>query len=58
MLLEWLYDNGAAFDCASSQEMKIVSGLYEKPVGQNILFANPCKTPNDIGKCGHLFRRT
>jgi len=48
ILLEWLSDNGAAFDCASSQEMKMVSGLYEKPVGKNILFANPCKTSQDI----------
>ena len=48
ILLGWLSDNGAAFDCASSQEMMMVSGLYEKPVGRNVLFANPCKTPQDI----------
>ena len=47
-LLQWLSEHGAGFDCASSQEMKMVSSLFEKPVGRNVLFANPCKTLQDI----------
>jgi len=46
-LLQWLKEKGAGFDCASSREMKIVSELYKNP-GDNILFANPCKTSQDI----------
>jgi ornithine decarboxylase len=49
ILLQWLYASGASFDCASSREIDIVKPLFKsKPIGDTILFANPCKTPKDI----------
>ena len=47
-LLSWLQQKGACFDCASSREMNMVSKFYNGDVWKNILFANPCKTPQDI----------
>jgi ornithine decarboxylase len=48
VLLKWLSQRGAAFDCASSREMMMVSGISGVDTGSDILFANPCKTPQDI----------
>jgi ornithine decarboxylase len=40
---------GISFDCASAREMFIVKDLgFESDDKSTILFANPCKTPNDI----------
>ena len=42
---------GGGFDCASAREMFIVKNTLDKEKMYNkekILFANPCKTPNDI----------
>jgi len=47
-LLSWLKQKGACFDCASSREMNMVSKFYNGNIWKNILFANPCKTPQDI----------
>jgi len=47
-LLQWLHKHGAGFDCASSQEMDLVSKMYNGPLQKEILFANPCKTQRDI----------
>jgi ornithine decarboxylase len=44
-ILQWLYDRGSGFDCASAREMVLVKEHCGK---QDILFANPCKTYNDI----------
>ncbi len=48
VLLKWLSQRGAAFDCASSREMMMVSGISGVDTKKDILFANPCKTPQDI----------
>ncbi len=54
-LLSWLHSCGAGFDCASSREMIQVSDLYKKiPIDKNILFANPCKTIQDINVAKRL----
>ncbi len=48
-LLQWLYRRGAAFDCASAREMTLVQEHFGKQsMGSHVLFANPCKTLNDI----------
>lgn len=49
--LSWLYRRGAAFDCASAREMLMVHEIFDRtkqPLGDQVLFANPCKTPHDI----------
>ena len=48
-ILKWLGARGSSFDCASAREMYMISELYGgKPPKDSILFANPCKTPQDI----------
>lgn len=48
-ILKWLGGRGCSFDCASAREMYMVSELYGgRPPTESILFANPCKTPQDI----------
>jgi ornithine decarboxylase len=48
-LLGWLYRRNAAFDCASAREMSLVQEHFGKQsMGNHVLFANPCKTHNDI----------
>jgi ornithine decarboxylase len=48
-LLRWLYRRGAAFDCASAREMFMVKEHFGgQTLGDQVLFANPCKTLNDI----------
>jgi len=48
-LLQWICGRGGFFDCASAREMYMVSELYGgRPPTNSILFANPCKTPQDI----------
>ena len=43
-----LAELGAGFDCASTAEVAAVMALGVEP--DRIVFANPCKRPNDI-KC-------
>ena len=48
-------EKGGSFDCASAREMKIVQQNLGKDFkAEKILFANPCKTPNDINTAIHL----
>jgi ornithine decarboxylase len=48
-ILKWLAGRGSSFDCASAREMYMISELYGgRPPRDRILFANPCKTPQDI----------
>lgn len=42
LLLKWLGDVGAGFDCASAREISLVDH------GSEILFANPCKKVQDL----------
>lgn len=49
LLLKWLYQENVSFDCASARELKMVAEQFgEKPTGDRLLLANPCKTINDI----------
>ena len=48
-ILRWLGALGSGFDCASAREMELCrqsTGVRTDPY--NIVFANPCKTSNDI----------
>jgi ornithine decarboxylase len=48
-LLQWMYEaRDIGFDCASAREMHLVKDKFYNLHTQDILFANPCKTPNDI----------
>ena len=48
-LLHWMYEvREIGFDCASAREMHLVKDKFYNLHNQDILFANPCKTPNDI----------
>jgi ornithine decarboxylase len=54
-LLQWLHKAGLSFDCASKNEMVLVNKVFDsKPIQDHILFANPCKTPNDISYAKQL----
>jgi ornithine decarboxylase len=48
-LLQWLKEEDVAFDCASAREMTMVKE-HAGAEGKDILFANPCKTYQDIYK--------
>jgi ornithine decarboxylase len=48
-LLQWLKEEDVAFDCASAREMTMVKE-HAGAEGKDILFANPCKTYQDISK--------
>lgn len=51
ILLKWLADSGAGFDCASGTELKKAASLFHgKPgaFGEASIFANPCKPPRDL----------
>jgi ornithine decarboxylase len=48
ILLKWMYAAGIHYDCASAQEIHLVKELFFHSVGNKVLLANPCKTPNDI----------
>lgn len=49
VLLKWFSQRGLSFDCASAREMFMVRECFGgQPMGNHVLFANPCKTPNDI----------
>lgn len=52
-ILQWLKTRGAGFDCASAREMFAVKDALGS--GQNIIFANPCKTMNDM-RVGSMLR--
>jgi ornithine decarboxylase len=44
-LVRWLGEYGAGFDCASANEVRIVNQV---DYGANIIFANPCKSSEEI----------
>ena len=45
-ILQWLGSLGSGFDCASAREMEAICPLNSNK--DKIVFANPCKTANDI----------
>ena len=45
-VLQWLQDAGASFDCASPREIRQALEVGAKPA--KIIYANPCKSHNDI----------
>lgn len=58
MLLKWLAEKGAGFDCASGTELMEAAKLFEgtgKPIfSQSSIFANPCKPPRDLRLASEL----
>jgi ornithine decarboxylase len=55
MLLGWMAHRNLSFDCASAREMRMIQDHFGKqPCGKSVLFANPCKTPNDIAVAKEL----
>jgi ornithine decarboxylase len=54
-LIRWFVRRGAAFDCASAREMELVAEHFGgQPLGDQVLFANPCKTLTDISVARRL----
>lgn len=57
MLMRWLAEGGAGFDCASGMELQKAATLYEgKPnaFAEASIFANPCKPPRDLRLASQL----
>ena len=52
VLLKWLHDAGAAFDCASPREMHQV--IRAGAQATDIIYAHPCKSPAEIRAAGRL----
>jgi ornithine decarboxylase len=49
LLLQWLDQAGAGFDCASAREVDVVqASCHAQSGGPEILFANPCKKERDV----------
>ena len=51
-LLKWLHAAGAGFDCASPNEIRQAIKAGSNPA--NIIYANPCKSPEDINAAAQL----
>jgi len=47
-ILQHLYDAGTGFDCASRRELQSVAELSRLGQKDRIIYANPCKSANDI----------
>jgi ornithine decarboxylase len=58
VLMQWLADGGTGFDCASGREIVAVNELYSKDTKPEIVFANPCKKPEDIFFSGRKVQTT
>lgn len=49
MLMKWLKEAGAGFDCASGMELQKAASLFDsKTFAKSSIFANPCKPPRDL----------
>lgn len=46
--LNYLFDRGINFDCASERELLQIKHLSRGPVSNRIVYANPCKSVRDI----------
>jgi len=46
--LNYLFDRGINFDCASEREILQIKQLSRGPVSNRIVYANPCKSVRDI----------
>jgi ornithine decarboxylase len=53
-LIRWLAEGGAGFDCASANEVRIVESAVSAEGGSDIVFANPCKSADDIKSLKHM----
>jgi ornithine decarboxylase len=51
-LLQWLHDDGVRFDCASPQEIR--QALNTGCPARHIIYANPCKSSDDVHVAKHL----
>ena len=58
VLMQWLADGGIGFDCASGREIIAVNELYATTTKPEIVFANPCKKPEDILFSGRKVQTT
>lgn len=50
ILMRWLADSGAGFDCASGMELQKAAAIFGTPevFSDSTVFANPCKPPRDL----------
>lgn len=50
ILMKWLAEAGAGFDCASGTELQKAAALYktQDSFRESSIFANPCKPPRDL----------
>ena len=48
LLLKTLHSLGVKFDCASRQELGLVKKYIPKPINNEIVYANPCKSLIDL----------
>jgi ornithine decarboxylase len=48
VFLKYLYDKGVQFDCASKREILEVKNFAKDFAKSNIIYANPCKSKNDL----------
>lgn len=48
MLLKWLAEKGAGFDCASGTELQCAAKVTTQSFKTDSIFANPCKPPRDL----------
>lgn len=53
-LLNYLYDNGVAFDCASERELLQVKSLARGLFPEKVVYANPCKSRRDLAAAADL----
>jgi len=48
VFLKYLYDKGLQFDCASEREILEVKNFAKELSKSSIIYANPCKSDNDL----------
>lgn len=53
-LLNYLYDNGVGFDCASERELLQVKALARGLFPEKVVYANPCKSKRDLAAAADL----
>jgi ornithine decarboxylase len=54
VFLNYLYDKGIHFDCASERELLEIKSLARIDVSKRIVYANPCKSGRDIAAAARI----
>ena len=49
IFLNYLYDQGIHFDCASERELLQIQSLARANLPNRVIYANPCKSGRDLG---------